>query len=147
VSETRLYPTHPLITASLAVLKDGKVLLAARKETAAAPIYSLPGGLVEIGETLHAAAIREVFEETSVIARVIGFVDTLELIDNDLDGRTRRHFIIHAFFGEWVSGEPRTSREAPHIRWQDPTRIGGMALTKGLQPILLKALALVNDPR
>lgn len=145
MSETRLYPAHPLIAASLAVFKDGKVLLAARKETAASPIFSLPGGLVEIGETLHAAAIREIYEETSVSARVLGFVDTHEIIESDPDGRTRRHFIIHTFYGEWVSGEAQTSLEAPHISWRDPHALGGIALTKGLQPILLKAAALVND--
>jgi ADP-ribose pyrophosphatase YjhB (NUDIX family) len=141
VSDTRLYPTHPLIAASLAVFKDGKVLLAARKETAASPIYSLPGGLVEIGETLHEAAIREVLEETSITARAIGFVDTHEIIDRDPDQRIRRHFIIHTFVGQWVSGEAQTSAEAPHVRWQDPHVLGGIVLTKGLQPLLLKAAA------
>jgi len=144
VSDARLYPTHPLIAASLAVFKDGKVLLAARKETAASPIYSLPGGIVEIGETLHEAAIREVFEETAVTARVIGFVDTHEIIDRDADQRIRRHFIIHTFVGEWISGEAQTSAEAPHVRWQDPHALGGLALTKGLQPFLLKAANVVG---
>ena len=55
----RLYPARPIIAASIAVFRDGKVLLAARKETAANPVYSLPGGLVEIGETLRQAALRE----------------------------------------------------------------------------------------
>lgn len=144
MSDARLYPTHPLIAASLAVFKDGKVLLAARKETASSPIYSFPGGLVEIGETLHDAAIREVFEETGVVARVSGFVDTHEIIDKDADQRIRRHFIIHTFVGEWVSGEAQTSAEAPHVRWQDPYSLGGIVLTKGLQPILLKAAISLN---
>ena len=142
MSDARLYPKHPLIAASLAVFKNGKVLLAARKETAASPIYSLPGGLVEIGETLHEAAIREVFEETSVSARVLAFVDTHEIIDRDADQRIRRHFIIHTFVGEWISGEALTSAEAPHIRWQDPYALGGIVLTKGLQPFILKAAEL-----
>lgn len=141
MSDARLYPQHPLTAASLAVFRDGKVLLAARKETAASPIFSLPGGLVEIGETLQDAAIREVHEETGVTARVLGFVDTHEIIDRDADQRIRRHFIIHTFVGEWVSGDAQTSIEAPHVRWQDPHALGGIALTKGLQPFLLKAIS------
>ena len=62
----RLYPARPIIAASIAVFREGKVLLAARKETAANPIYSLPGGLVETGETLREAALRELREETNV---------------------------------------------------------------------------------
>lgn len=147
MSDARLYPTQPLIAASLAVFRDGKVLLAARKETAAAPIYSLPGGVVEIGETLHEAAIREVMEETGVRARVLGFIDTHEIIDRDADQRIRRHFIIHTFVGEWISGEAQTSVEAPHVRWQAPEALGGLVLTKGLHSILMKARTHINDLR
>lgn len=133
-----------MIAASLAVFKDGKVLLAARKETAASPIFSLPGGLVDVGETLHDAAIREVLEETGVTARILHFVGHHELIERDADHRVRRHFIIHTFAGEWIAGEAHITDEAPHIRWQAPHALGGIALTKGLQPILLKAAALAN---
>lgn len=147
MSETRLYPQHPLTAASIAVFRGGKLLLAARKETAHAPIYSFPGGLVEIGETLEDAALRELYEEVGVVARITGFLDHLELIDRDADGRIRRHFIIHAFVGEWISGEAQTGPEAPHVIWQDPHALGGIALTKGLQPILIKAAALAQASR
>ena len=147
MSDARLYPSHPLIAASLAVFRDGKVLLAARIETAASPIYSLPGGVVEIGETLHDAAIREVKEETGVMARVIAYVDTHEIIDRDQDQRIRRHFIIHTFVGEWMSGEAQPSAEAPHVRWQDPYALGGLVLTKGLQPFLIKAAQLTQTQK
>jgi 8-oxo-dGTP pyrophosphatase MutT (NUDIX family) len=147
VSDTRLYPDHPLIAVSLAVFKDGKVLLAALKETAASPVFSLPGGLVEIGETLHQAAIREVIEEIGITARVMDFIETHEIIDRDGDQRVRRHFIIHSFVGEWLSGEAQTTIEAPHVRWQDPFALGGIALTRGLQPILKKAAVLAQVSR
>lgn len=146
MSDTRLYPSHPLSAASIAVFRDGKVLLAARKETAASPIFSLPGGLVEIGETLHDAALRELYEEVGITARILDFLDHHEIVDRDVDGRVRRHFVIHSFVGEWLSGEPQTGPEAPQIRWQDPYALGGIALTKGLQPILLKAARLIAPP-
>ncbi len=141
----RLYPQRPLIGASVAVFRDGKVLLAARVNTESAPIYSLPGGLVEIGETLEEAALREVMEEVGVTARIIGFAGHVEVIDRDPDGKVRRHFVVNAFAAEWVEGEPVTGPEAPHIQWVDPHAIGGIAVTKGLGAVLKKATTLIAN--
>lgn len=144
MSDDRLYPDRPFIAASLAVFREGKVLLAARKETAQSPVYSLPGGVVELGETLRDAAIREVYEEVGVTASVIDFVDTTEFIERDPEGRIRRHFIIHTFVGKWVSGDAVTSIEAPHVCWRDPNMLGGLTLTKGLSALLSKAATKIN---
>ena len=141
----RLYPARPMVGASVAVFRAGKVLLAARVNTADAPIYSLPGGLVEIGETLEEAALREVMEEVGVKARIIGFAGHVEVIDRDAEGKIRRHFVVNAFAGEWLEGEPVTGPEAPHIRWVEPHALGGLTVTKGLGAILKKASALVID--
>jgi len=141
----RFYPSRPISAASLAVFRDGKVLLAARVNTDEAPIYSLPGGLVEIGETLEEAALREVIEEVGVKARIIGFAGHVEVIDRDAEGKIRRHFVVNAFAGEWLEGEPVTGPEAPHIRWVDPHALGGLAVTKGLGFILSKAVTLMAE--
>jgi len=138
----RLYPPRPLVGASVAVFREGKVLLAALGDTAHAPIFSLPGGLVEIGETLEAAALRELFEEVGVKARIKGFAGHVEVIDRDGDGRVRRHFVVNAFVGEWLEGEATTGREAPEVRWIYPDALGGMAVTKGLPAILTRAASL-----
>jgi 8-oxo-dGTP diphosphatase len=140
----RLYPARPIIAASIAVFRDGKVLLAARKETAANPIYSLPGGLVETGETLREAALRELMEEVGVKARILGFVDQVEYIEHDDEKKVKRHFVVNAFVGEWVAGEATTGPEAPHVMWADPDTLGGIATTKGLNVILEKALAIIR---
>lgn len=135
----RLYPQRPISAASVAVFRDGKVLLAARKETADNPVFSLPGGLVELGETLEEAALRELKEETGVEARIAGFIDHLDYIERDEDDKIRRHFIVHAFVGAWVQGEAMTGPEAPHVIWIDPKEITRLATTKGLGPIVRKA--------
>jgi len=141
----RLYPARPIIAASIAVFRDGKVLLAARKETAANPIYSLPGGLVETGETLREVALRELMEEVGVEARIIGFIDHVEYIEHDDEKKVKRHFVVNAFVGEWVAGEATTGPEAPHVMWADPEALGGIATTKGLNVILDKALAIIRN--
>ena len=142
----RLYPQRPLIGASIAVFREGKVLLAARVNTEHAPVYSLPGGLVESGETLEEAALRELKEEVAVSARILGFAGHVEVIDRDADGKVLRHFVVNSFAAEWVEGEPVTGPEAPFIQWVDPHAIGGIAVTKGLGVILKRAAALVASP-
>jgi ADP-ribose pyrophosphatase YjhB (NUDIX family) len=139
----RLYPLQPLVGASVAIFKDGKVLLAARKETVDHPIFSLPGGLVEIGETLEEAAMREAIEEVGVTARIVGFAGHVEIIDHDKERRVRQHFIVNAFAAEWISGEAITSYEAPGVMWVDPFALGPIAVTKGLPNLVRKAAELV----
>jgi 8-oxo-dGTP diphosphatase len=141
----RLYPSRPISAASLAVFRDGKVLLAARKETAEHLVFSLPGGLVEIGETLEEAALRELREEVGISARIVGFAGHVEVIDRDGDGKVKRHFIVHAFAAEWLEGEAVTGPEAPYIQWVDPHVMGGIAVTKGLGAILKKAVTLMAN--
>ncbi len=141
----RLYPQRPISAASIAVFRDGKVLLAARKETADNPVYSLPGGLVEIGETLEEAALRELMEEVGVEARITGFIDHLEYIERDEHDKIRRHFIVHAFVGHWVAGEATTGPEAPHVMWAEPRSLSGLATTKGLGAIVRKATDILTQ--
>jgi len=142
-ADPRLYPDRPFLAASVAVFRDGKVLLASRTAAPAADLFSLPGGVVEVGEVLAEAALRELFEEVAVEARIIGFVDHSEIVQRDETGRIKRHFIIACFAAEWLTGEGTTSAEAGAILWVDPDQLGGIAVTKGLGPMLKKAKTLV----
>jgi ADP-ribose pyrophosphatase YjhB (NUDIX family) len=141
----RLYPPRPIIAASVAVFREGKVLLAARVNPPGAHVFSLPGGLVEIGETLEEAALRELMEEVVVEARIIGFVGHVEVIERDAEDKIRRHFVVNTFAAEWVSGEPQTGPEAAAVQWTDPASLGGLAVTKGLSGILDKAVRVMSE--
>jgi len=143
VSDDRLYPPRPILAASLAVFRDGKVLIASRTAPPAQALFSLPGGVVEIGETLQEAALREVMEEVGVAAEIVGFVDHAEVIQRDSDGRIKRHFVITCFAGRWISGEGHTSAEAGAVLWVDPDAMGSIPTTKGLPTTLRKAKAVV----
>jgi 8-oxo-dGTP diphosphatase len=146
VSDDRLYPPRPIIAASLAVFRDGKVLIASRTAPPAQALFSLPGGVVEIGETLQEAALREVMEEVGVAAEIVGFVDHAEVIQRDSDGRIKRHFVITCFAGRWISGEGHTSAEAGAVLWVDPDAMGSIPTTKGLPTTLRKAKAVFERP-
>jgi 8-oxo-dGTP diphosphatase len=105
---SRLYPERPFLAASVAVIRDGRVLLAARAHPPGAHVFSLPGGLVEPGETLAQAALRELHEEVGIEAEIVGALAPVEVIERDESGRVRRHFVVMAKRG---SG-PKRSRSA-----------------------------------
>ena len=144
VEASRLYPTRPILAASVAVFRDGKVLLAARGKPPGQSLYSLPGGVVQSGETLHQAALRELMEEVQAEARIIGFISHVEVIERDGEGRARRHYVVASFAGVWLSGEPQTGPEASAVLWADPERLGGLALTHGLASVLRAAKHIVE---
>jgi 8-oxo-dGTP diphosphatase len=141
---TRLYPDRPFLAASIAVVRAGKVLLAARSAPPNAQVFSLPGGIVEAGETLEVAALRELAEETGVVAEIVGFNGFREVIDRDEAGRLRRHFVIASFAGRWIAGEGEPSVETPAIVWTDLAEAATLQLTSGLLPLLERAYDMVG---
>ena len=141
----RFDPARPFLGASVAVFRDGRVMLAARGRAPMEGLYSLPGGGVEPGETLAEAALRELREETGVEAELIGFVAPVEAIERDGQGRVRLHIVIAAHAARWVSGEPQTGPEARDIRWVSEDEIDTLPTTPGLPGLLRRAFALVRE--
>ena len=138
----RLYPARPFLAASVAVFREGRVLVAARSRPPLDAVYSLPGGLVEPGETLAQAALRELREEVGVEADLIGFVAPVEFIERDDAGRVRHHFVICAHAARWIAGEPQAGDEALDVRWVSEAGAATLPTTPGLAGILRQAFAL-----
>ena len=144
MSRRRFYPDRPVLAASVAVLRGGKILLAARGKPPGEGLFSLPGGMVEIGETLGEAALRELREEVGVEARLIGLIGPVEFIERDAKGHIKHHVVIAAHAARWVSGEPRTGPEAKDIRWVTERDIADLPMTEGLTGILRQAFRLAR---
>jgi 8-oxo-dGTP pyrophosphatase MutT (NUDIX family) len=140
---------RPVLAASIAVFRDdGHVLIATRTKPPASGVWSLPGGKVEPGETLEAAALRELMEEVGVSARIVGFNRHVEIIQREpaetgsQSGRVSHHFVVASFVGLLTGGEARPGPEAGDVAWVDPARLGGRATTRELGPVLRDALAI-----
>lgn len=130
---------RPVLAASVAVFRDGKVLLATRTRPPADRLWSLPGGKVEAGESLEEAALRELEEEVGIKARILGFNRHVEIVGRDAAGEVTHHFVVASFVGEWLSGEPVTGPEAGAVMWADPSRLGGLPTTRDLGDVLRRA--------
>jgi 8-oxo-dGTP diphosphatase len=139
----RLYPERPILAVSLAVFRQGRVLVARRAREPLKGLYSLPGGVVEIGETLREAALRELGEEVGVKAEIVAFNDHVESIMQDEEG-VRAHYVIASFVARWAGGEAQTSEEADSVIWIDPMKLGDLPTTPGLEGILARAAGLIK---
>ncbi|MBI4276188.1 MAG: NUDIX hydrolase [Rhizobiales bacterium] len=135
----RSYPERPYLAVSAAIIRDGHVLIVRRARSPAEGLYTLPGGVVEAGETLHDALCREVREETGLTIEPVAQAGEREVIARDAAGRVSRHFVILAFVARWVAGEPKLNAELAEARWLRPAEIKGLRTTEGLAEIVANA--------
>ena len=126
-------PSHPQLAVSAAIFRDGKILLVRRAKSPARGFYSLPGGRVEFGETLHTALHREVDEETALKVEIIGLAGWREVVPGTGGGG---HYLIMSFAARWASGEPVLNDEHDDFRWLAPDALGDLKVTGGLQEII-----------
>jgi ADP-ribose pyrophosphatase YjhB (NUDIX family) len=140
----RSYPARPILAVSTAVIRDGRVLLAQRAKPPGAGLYSLPGGLVEIGETVAEAAARELMEEVSVTAQPLGLCGARDIIIPDDEGRIARHFVVLCYAARWIAGEGTISPEAADTRWMRQQDVPDLPVTEGLIDIVAAAFRLAS---
>jgi 8-oxo-dGTP diphosphatase len=136
--DDREFPARPILAVSAAVFRQGRVLVVRRARAPMIGHFSLPGGVVETGETLAAAVARELEEEVGVSAQILGFNRHVEAIAREGD-RVRTHFVIASFVAHWISGEPRLSDEVDRVDWIDPAAAPPSPTTPGLSEILADA--------
>lgn len=139
---SRFYPDAPRAGVSVLCHRDGHVLLVQRGRDPYEGCWSLPGGLIELGETLQDAAARELFEETGVTAVISEPVETFESIQRDADGRIATHFILSVFCGAYVSGEPLAADDAVAVEWVRPDELDGRPTTPGTPGRIRRHLGL-----
>jgi 8-oxo-dGTP diphosphatase len=133
---TPLPPSRPQLAVSAAIFREGKVLVVRRARSPAKGFYSLPGGRVEFGETLHAALHREVAEETALTIEIAGLAGWREVLPTTEGGG---HFVILSFAAHWSAGEPVLNEELDDCQWLAPDALGEFKTTPGLLDVLQSA--------
>ena len=138
-TDGRTYPTRPILAVSAAIFRDGKVLIVRRGRAPAKGVYTLPGGGVELGETLQQAVIREIREETALDIEPVELVGFRQAIARDAAGRVERHFVILPFAARYIGGEITLNEELSEADWRDPAALGGLKTTEGLAEVVAAA--------
>jgi 8-oxo-dGTP diphosphatase len=134
-------PTHPQLAVSAAIFRGDRILLVRRARSPAKGFYSLPGGRVEFGESLHTALHREVDEETALKIGIVDLAGWREVLPGTSGGG---HYLIMSFAARWISGEPVLNDELDDFRWLPPDGLGDLKLTDGLVQMIQSARGLIG---
>ncbi|WP_035662995.1 NUDIX hydrolase [Bradyrhizobium sp. Ec3.3] len=140
-----MQPSHPQLAVSAAIFRDGKVLLVRRARSPAKGFYSLPGGRVEFGESLHQALAREVDEETGLAIDIVGLAGWREVLPSTGGAG---HYLIMSFAARWTAREPVLNEELDDFRWLAPDALGSLGnlkLTGGLDEVIQAAKRLIGS--
>ena len=113
----RYYPSHPRIGVGVLVWHKNQVLLIKRGQEPAKGEWSMPGGLVELGETLADAIHREIFEECSIRIRLHDQLDSFEFIEKDDHNLVKYHYIVLDFWATYKSGRLTAASDVDDARW------------------------------
>jgi len=133
-------PARPQLAVSGAIFRDGRVLVVRRARSPGKGFYSLPGGRVEFGESLHTALRREVDEETGLRIEILGLAGWREVLPANGGGG---HYVIVSFAARWAAGEPVLNDEHDDFKWIDPDCLGDLSVTGGLSEVIAAAKRLV----
>ena len=134
-------PVWPRPAVSIAVFRAGEVLLIERGKGALKGRGSLPGGHIEPGEPARVAVMRELIEETGVIADLVGLADVHDVILRDAGGGLAVHYVLSVFAGRWRSGEPVGGSDAAAAAFFALDAIAALPLSDGAERIIARAAA------
>jgi ADP-ribose pyrophosphatase YjhB (NUDIX family) len=141
----RRYPPRPVVGVGAVIVDDGRVVLIKRKYEPLAGQWSLPGGTLEIGESLESGVAREMREETGLEVAVGPVVDVFDRILLDTDGRVRYHFVLVDYLCRPIGGRLVAGSDVADAVLADPAALGPFRLTPKAISVIDRALTLVPE--
>jgi 8-oxo-dGTP diphosphatase len=140
----RLYPDRPFVGCLAVVRRGSRILLAERSVPPGVGRWGFPGGMQELGETVHRCAERELLEETGVVAAPVRALSVLDSIRRDEAGRVKVHFALVAVLLDWRAGEGEPIEDATRLGWFTPEESKALSLFPRVEELM--ALALRAEP-
>ena len=139
---SREYPSHPRVGVGAVILDGPRVLLVKRGGQPSAGKWSLPGGLVDLGETTVEAIAREVAEECGLQIRIAGLAGIVDRVVRDGDGRVRYHYVLVDYLAYPEAGTAVAGSDAADVQWVDVDAVERLDITDGLVDMIRRAQAL-----
>jgi len=134
----RLYPKQPVVGVGVVIIHDGKILLEKRKNEPGRGQWSIPGGLIELGESAKETAVREVKEETGLEVESPMLIDVVDNVTQDINGEVKYHFVILDYFAKLKGGELKAMSDAAELRWVQLANVESYDLTKTIREFFVK---------
>jgi len=142
---SRQYPDRPIVGVGAVVVVDGKVVLIRRRFEPLKGQWSLPGGAVELGETLEDSIAREIQEETGLEIEVGPVIEVFDRIIKDDESRVEYHYVLVDYLCWPIAGELRAGSDVDAAVLVDPSELGAYQLTKKATAVIGRALELDRD--
>jgi 8-oxo-dGTP diphosphatase len=137
----REYPEVPFVGVGAVIVQDGRVLLIRRGQAPLLGEWSLPGGVLECGEALREATVREAREETGLVVETAEMLGVYERVIRSDDGRVRYHYVLIDFLCRPLGGELRAGSDAADVRWFARDELPGLNLAYDANDVVHKGLA------
>jgi 8-oxo-dGTP diphosphatase len=138
LSTKREYPETPLVGVGAIIIQGNQVVLVKRGHAPLQGKWSIPGGVLEIGETLRKAAIREAFEETGLSIEPGELLGVFERVLPDEEGRMKYHYVLIDFLCRRVAGELTAGDDADEVRWFRRDELAALELARETEEVILK---------
>jgi len=145
MTRNREYPDRPVVGVGGVVISDGRALLVKRGSPPLEGQWSIPGGMLEAGETLLQGVRRELLEETGIEVKVLDLIEVFERINLDGEGKARYHYVVLDYFCEAVRGEARAGSDVTDVAWAAPAELPQYALTETATRVVLKAFEIARE--
>jgi ADP-ribose pyrophosphatase YjhB (NUDIX family) len=141
----RTYPSRPIVGVGAVILCDGKIVLVKRRHEPLAGQWSLPGGTLELGETLEAGVAREMLEETGLVVDVGPVIEVFDRILLDDQRKVRYHFVLVDYLCRPLAGTLKSASDAIDVALVDPSELEPYHLAPKARDVIIRALALAKE--
>ena len=137
----REFPGLPLVGIGAVIIEEDRVLLVKRARPPLQDRWSIPGGVLEVGELMREAAVREAREETGLIVEPGELLGVYDRVLRDPEQRVQYHYVLIDFLCRRVGGELQAADDAAEVRWFKRKALDALNLTEDTQDVIRKGFA------